>query len=145
MTTIAFDGKRLAADRRVSGDGFTYLMTKIRRCPDGRLIGASGNASAVMALLDWLEAGAAGEPPVKLDSPDWGDMIEVMPDGAVHLWGLYGRFRINDKLAAIGSGSCYARAAMACGRAADAAIAVAALFDSKTGDSCDVLPLKAPR
>jgi hypothetical protein len=143
MTTIAWDGSTLAADRRATGEGFAYTITKIRRCADGRLVGAAGNVSAVVALLDWQADGRAGDPPLSLSSTDWHDMIEVEPDGSVWLWGDHGRYRIHDRTAAIGSGACYARAAMACDRDAPAAIAVASLFDPKTGPDVDTLELLA--
>lgn len=135
----------MASDKKASGEGYTYTVTKIRRCPDGRLIGVSGKCSACSVLLDWLETGAHGDPPVKLDSDDWGDMIEVRPDGSVWLWGEYGRYRVHDNIAAIGSGMSYALGAMACGKTAEKAVAIAALFDPMTDARVDVLPLKATR
>jgi ATP-dependent protease HslVU (ClpYQ) peptidase subunit len=145
MTTIAWDGRTLAADRRAHGSGFMYAVTKIRRTPDGRLIGVAGNVSAVMAMLDWLEGGAEGEPPLPLTSDAWSDMIEIDAGGAAYLWGDHGRYRIHDKIAAIGSGMPYALGAMACGRCARSAILVAARFDPGTGTPIDTLSLKPPR
>ena len=37
MTTIAWDGTTLAADRRITSGTVTYSTTKIRRTSDGRL------------------------------------------------------------------------------------------------------------
>ena len=56
MTTVAWDGKELAADRRMVIGGCVYETTKIRRLSDGRLVGAAGcnawNAVQVASRLD---------------------------------------------------------------------------------------------
>lgn len=141
MTTIAWDGTTLAADRRISGCGGVLNTTKIIRAPDGRLIGASGKASACEALRQWLLT-KEGEPPVPLKDEAWGDLIEIEPDGTVYLWGEWGRFPVLDDEVAIGSGHQFARAAMACGKSAAEAIEIAALFDECTGSEVDALVLR---
>ena len=141
MTTIAWDGKTLAADRRVSGCGGILITCKIIRAPDGRLIGVSGRASACEALRQWMLT-KSGDPPVPLRDEAWGDIIEIEPDGAVYFWGEWGRFLVLNDEVAIGSGQQFARAAMACGKSAAEAVEIAALFDEQTGDGVDVLRLE---
>ena len=141
MTTIAWDGATLAADRRISSGTVVYSSTKIRRTADGRLIGATGDTGVCMAMLDWLEQG--GERPVCQDSERWASAIEILPDG--HCWMLNrdSRWRVEDAFAAIGSGRDYAMAVMALGHGAERAIDIAARFDPGTGNGSDALHLAA--
>ena len=142
MTTIAWDGVTLAADRRASSNGAPIMeVQKIHRTPNGALVGASGNYGACWALCAWVQAGAQGDPPVSLSSDDWGDILMVDPDGTLFLWGVHGRFPLANNRFAIGSGAAYALAAMACGRTAVEAVALAAEFDHQTGTLVDTLTL----
>jgi ATP-dependent protease HslVU (ClpYQ) peptidase subunit len=151
MTTVAWDGVTLAADRRASGGGMPAVsIRKIRRCADGRLVGGAGLAGAVLALLDWVEAGMQGDAPVRMDSDEWSDVLLVEPGrraGAMprlFVLGRYGRYEIEAPHFAIGSGAAYALGAMACGKSAAEAVKIAARFDIATGPEVVELPLLPP-
>jgi ATP-dependent protease HslVU (ClpYQ) peptidase subunit len=60
MTVIAWDGSTLAADKR-AGTGAPRTVTKIRRAPNGNLIGASGTVQGDAELMAWYERGADPE------------------------------------------------------------------------------------
>lgn len=139
MTTIAWDGAMLAADRQVNADGTRAgEMVKVRRGRDGRLFGCAGRASEVHPALTAL---AAGRKPKMSDETE---AIEVRPDGSVWLHDTRGSTPMLPGQFAIGSGACFALAAMACGRSATEAVLLAARFDHCTGNVLDTLTWEAP-
>lgn len=141
MTTIAWDGTTLAADRRITSGTVTYSTTKIRRTEDGRLIGATGDFGVCGQLLDWLEGG--GLRPQCQDSDRWVIALEVMPDGTAWMHNRDSRWMVEDDFVAVGSGRDYAMATMALGHDAHRAVEIAARFDPGTGNGVDALRLVA--
>lgn len=137
MTTIAWDGTTLVADRRISAGTVAYSTTKIRRTADGRLIGASGDYGVCCAVLDWLEQG--GPRPASQESERWVSALEILPDGVIWLHNRDSRWRVEDRFIAIGSGQDYALAVMALGHDAEKAVEIAARFDPGTGNGVDRL------
>src|SRR5271170_5660551 len=110
MTTIAWDGHTLAADKKFSG-GAPNVGRKIWRLNDGRIVGAAGVTALCIIWKDWLDHG--GDRPSSLGGEDYINGLEIALDGAVFFHGKYGRVPFEDKFAAIGSGECYAVAVMA--------------------------------
>lgn len=141
MTTIAWDGKTLAGDRRITSGTVTYSTTKIRRTQDGRLIGATGDFGVCSEMLDWLEKG--GKRPNCQDSDRWASALEVMPDGSCWMHNRDSRWRVEDPFVAVGSGRDYAMAVMALGHDSAKAIEIATRFDPGTGNGTDTLELEA--
>lgn len=141
MTTIAWDGAVLAADRRITSGTVTYSTTKIRRTADGRLIGATGDYGVCSAMLDWLESG--GSRPTCQDSERWISALEIMPDGSCWMHNRDSRWRVEDGFVAVGSGRDYAMATMALGHDARRAIEIASRFDPGTGNGVDALRFDA--
>lgn len=132
MTTITVRDGVMASDSRADGE---YIMTveKIHRLPDGGVIGGSGTASILAAVIHWIANGATGEPPSKQDD-DCYFLLLLKPDGTI--WRAENNttfFRILDPFAATGSGSNFAMAAMELGASAAEAVRVAARYDSGTG------------
>lgn len=125
MTTVAFDGRTLAADTQSSM--FRSTMQKVYRLKDGQLFGACGQFQDSTAVREWLENG--GEKPKVSEG-----FHAILIDG--------GLFVLEDKLVkikydrpyfAIGSGRDYAMAAMFLGKTAAEAVRVAHEFDLDTG------------
>lgn len=139
MTTIAWDGRTLAGDRRGNAGGMAYELSKIRRTADGRLLGFSGDIGVGMLMLDWLDRGGARPP--QQDTDRWATVLEITPDGACWCHGRDSRWRIEQPFFAIGSGRDFALAAMALGRSAAEAVDLAARFDTGTGNGVDALAL----
>jgi 20S proteasome alpha/beta subunit len=137
MTTIAWDGATLAADRRITSGTVTYSTTKIRRTADDRLIGATGDYGVCAAMLDWLENG--GTRPTCQDSDRWISALEIMPDGSIWMHNRDSRWPVEDRFVAVGSGRDYAMAVMALGHSARLAVEIAARFDPGTGNGVDEL------
>ena len=143
MTTIAWDGHTLAADRRVNSNGLIRTTTKIRRMRDGRLCGVSGHADAGMAALDWLEDTSLPRPAWMADKDEFCNVIEIDNYGYVWLYERFGRFRGEDRFTAIGSGRDFAISAMHFGKNAAEAVRFASFYDIWTGDGVDTLTLES--
>lgn len=138
MTIIAWDGKTLAADKQSTDSGLRRSVTKIRRTPDGCLLGAAGNSNICEALRRWFEAGAKAE-----DFPDkdkTSHLLVIHPDGKTDFYdGHWVPVTFESKRVAIGSGRDYAEAAMYLGKNAVEAVNVAIHFDSSCGNGMDTL------
>lgn len=72
MTTIAWDGRTLAADTQQTQDGYVCgYIRKIFKLDDGRIMAAAGQSPYSHAVVAWLNG---GEKPTIKD----GDRIEVI-------------------------------------------------------------------
>lgn len=143
MTTIAWDGKSLAADKLMSLQGLRGTCTKIQRGQDGSLIGVSGDFSTGLHAAQWVANGA--DPalmPATQDSENWVGILQIKPDGTIWKWERGPvPMKIEDWIFAVGTGRDYALAAMHLGKSAIEAVMVASRFDVYTGMGVDVLNL----
>lgn len=133
MTTIAWDGVTLAADRRTSEGGSVYREhTKIVRIPGG-FVACCGGTTYIHAFVSWARKGMRGKPPVA------DDLGALLAKGRRMYWVECGTV-INiprvEKLAT-GSGWRWAAAAMDFGCDAIGAIAYASTRDCHTGNGVD--------
>lgn len=144
MTTIAWDGKTLAADRRVTeGKTICCEFIKIRRLADGRVVGGAGELDVLSLMFDWLEAGgAADDRPTCMAAKSVTEVLEVTPKGEIWLHMQHGRVPLVRGPQALGSGAAYARAAMECGKSAAEAVRIASKFDAGTGTKVDAMELR---
>jgi ATP-dependent protease HslVU (ClpYQ) peptidase subunit len=147
MTVIAWDGKNLAADKRMnSGTGNPLTtITKIRRLASGGLVGWCGGISFCEAIVQWIEAGAD---PTAIEEK-WfeheelaGQVVFIAPGGLIMLYEHAFPITIENKIYALGSGGAYAIAAMHLGQDAVEAVKIACIYDSGCGNGIDVLTLE---
>jgi hypothetical protein len=101
MSTIATDGKAMAADGLVSSNGTVWAnnFEKIAKLPDGRIAGSVGSAYYIGPFVSWLENGG--------DFPETGDDFEglvLSPDGSVRSYDPKGRSIAEEVPTASGSG-----------------------------------------
>ena len=138
MTTLAWDGATLAADRRMdTGNGFT-ACSKIHKC--GRFwYGDAGGAADAEMCKEWLSGGAKPDERPELSAPGQHGLAVEARTG--HLFIVEGArptlVRVMDPQFAVGSGGDFARAAMAFGKTAVEAVEFAAKFDSNTGNGTE--------
>jgi len=139
MTTVAWDGKTLAADSQGTIGGIRCKVAKILRSRNGFLAAAAGPADAILPWLRWVAAGLKpDEQPEQLS--DKGMVMIVDPKGRVYTFeGSPVRMPLLDKFWAFGSGGELAMGAMAMGADARTAVKVAAKFDVYTGGRIVVL------
>lgn len=143
MTCVAWDGRTLAADRLMCNGYTGQSTTKIERF-GVELIGITGDLSVGLEVRAWYLNGA--DPlsfPSSNRNPDKGaSLIVVRPSGEV--WKFESgphAFRVEGAFCAFGSGDEAALVAMACGKTAAEAVALAAMFNTTVGHGVDTLEL----
>lgn len=153
MTTIVWDGKCLCGDTKRSLDnGLSIDVQKVfkinkpkfdliannhlitKHVSEYILVGSAGNSSTCVAFVESLKG--LQEKQISDKSLYSFSSIIVTDNGKI--------FQIDDSMLAvditdvnkysIGSGSCYAIAAMECGKSAEEAIKIASKFDSNTSE-----------
>lgn len=139
MTTIAWDGVTLAADRQTSYAGSVYLAaSKIHKIPGG-YIACCGEYAKFDPFLNWARKGMKGKPPTE-------DMAAILIKGGKAFWvedGAIFPVEAGKKLA-LGTGWKWAAAAMDFGQDAVEAVAYACTRDNSSGGGVDhVRPIGA--
>lgn len=138
MTTIAWDGQKLAGDTQGNCYGMKARAEKVFRLHDGRLYGGSGEYQHVLAARDWLNG---GDRP-KFESDDSFAALLVSLDGSCsRLEKCLVEMPVYESFAACGSGMDFATAAMHFGKSAREAVEVACALDVNTGGDVLVLEL----
>lgn len=143
MTTIAWDGKTLAADKQLTKGGAKFSVTKIKRIK-GLLIGIAGDAFLKQQLLHWFREGTKHEdfPELQKSEDTNCHVITINADKECHFWGTTPHpILIEEDFFAIGSGAHFALATMECGRNSVEAVRVAAKFDCNSGLGVDILEM----
>jgi ATP-dependent protease HslVU (ClpYQ) peptidase subunit len=138
MTTIATDGRSMAADGRVCAGAtiFGSNAKKIIRLADGRICGCAGNSRYQAPFVAWLANGG--------DLPEMDDEFEalvLMPDGTVVSYDHKGRSLPEELPTASGSGREFALAAMDLGASPEEAVKAACARDTMSGGEITVLEL----
>lgn len=133
MTTIATDGKSMAADGMAKDHCDTIVSMsrpKVFRLSDGRIIGAAGNSFDIDSWRDWLECGKIGDCPIESDQ--FAALI-LHATGAVHWVDHKGREIPTPTPCSVGSGQDVALGAMEAGANAFRAVQIACLRDPFSG------------
>lgn len=139
MTTIAYRDGVLAADTQISqNDRIIGHAIKIRRLPDGSLLGFAGDTSVGQKLLQVEDHAQALH--FQFDK-DAGDGILVSPTGEVHHLEYNGHCQVTGDYFATGSGWQIALGAMAAGLTARGAVELAIKHDVYSGGDITVLEL----
>ena len=136
MTTIAarFSTREIAADSMVSGEGFHYSASKLRK-KKSSIIGAAGEWHHVLEFYKRLQNKKS------LDSDCDISALELRNDGIWVNESTIIPTHIQQDFFAIGSGSSYAIAAMHLGKSPKEAVEIAALFDPSTRGPITVMTL----
>lgn len=145
MTVIAWDGKTLAADRRM-GSYCHRTVTKIARSErTGALMGASGTGCGGAELMAWYEAGADPQswPEFHRKGDEASVMCVVTVDRRVFEYnGTPHPIECHDPNYSLGSGRDVARTAMHLGLDAWRAVELANELCSECGNGIDSLALE---
>lgn len=139
MTTIAYDGKSLAADSQCTTGGLKCRAVKIVKSPSGFLAAGTGDLNSILPWLRWVRRGLRPEEqPESLNSKS--TIVIVDPRGRAHTFeGAAVRTPLLEKFWAFGSGAELALGAMAMGADARTAVKVACKFDVYTSGRVVVL------
>ena len=145
MTTIAFDGKTVAADTQVSV-GYSLMPGKTHKyfpLGGGSYLLGAGLMSEIADWAEWIRGGREGKPPRLRDSSLWlltstgkrkkvSAILKSSGSSYVHL------LDVNPPWA-IGSGGEVALGAMGAGATAAEAVKIASRFDAFTNSKVDIL------
>lgn len=141
MTTIAWDGKTLAADKRVTFGMEIATTTKIFRI-NGMLVGCSGDASIGSSCVQWVRDGMNKNNYPEAQRTDPCSLLVIHADGTINFYGKApDPLVIEDSHFTIGSGGEFAHAALYLGKTAREAVEVACALDSSSGNGIDTLEL----
>jgi hypothetical protein len=85
MTILVWDGKTLAADKRLNrGDNVAGVVTKIKKLENGKLLGYCGASAFQEAAFDWVERGANPERyPKPIDTEDYIGILVINTDKSI--------------------------------------------------------------
>lgn len=138
MTTIAFDGKTVAADRLVDE---WMNVGKLFKLKDGRIVTGAGFYDQVVEVVAWLKRGGGeSDRPALAEGEDQdSDILVIHPDGKAYwlTWPYLRPVLVRDKFIAVGSGAKLALGAMAAGADARRAVQIACRFDPASGKGVD--------
>lgn len=136
MSTVAWDGKSLAADS-VGASGSTLVTTgKLYHLPNGEAAATTGDYAAGQIMVEWYQAGAdlAEYPKCQANEDSNATLIVAKPGGACCFYSMHPHVvTVMDPFMAWGSGRDYALGAMAMGADAAKAVHVACRFDAWSG------------
>jgi ATP-dependent protease HslVU (ClpYQ) peptidase subunit len=139
MTTVAWDGKILAADRLANDQGMPIEARKIFTLQDGRMLAFAGSFNDAYDVVSWLNG--EGAEPGNLEE---FSAILIDFDGLPYL--LQGGMQMlpldPSKPHAIGCGRDFAIATMHLGGTAVDAVMVASKFDVNTGLGVDAFRIE---
>lgn len=141
MTTVAWDGRTLAADKQITFGSLALRGRKVFRVPDpdGRryLVGFAGKAYVIEAMLFWMRNPATSPPRIHGDD----DIHVLIVDGRRRLFTINNAslvwVPVSARRYAIGSGADFAEGAMDAGAPAAAAVRIAMRRDVHTGIGVD--------
>ncbi len=136
MTTIACDGKSIAGDCKVTGNGMIHSVTtpKVFKLANGSVVGISGTVYFYSEAVRFLNG--------ELDAIDFGNEFEAIilhADGRAECMDGKGRRYEQPSPCATGSGTAAALAAMAMGADAAQAVRISMAIDMGTGGALTVL------
>jgi hypothetical protein len=137
MTTLAWDGRILAADQQATISGTRVRTKKLFKLPDGSWVAGCGSEQDVMIAIDYFKALLTDPETEKPEVENIG-IVRVWPDGAVahYEYGLVA-MEIRDRVFAQGSGMDPAMAMLRSGFDAVRAVEVAMQVDCKSGMGID--------
>ena len=136
MTVIAFDGRRIAVDSRITRAGRIECGRKWKRLADGTLVLWEGDVFHALELLRWYEDGADPAQWPERDSPD--ARLIVVRDGQIHEYAGPHPIEHAMQVLAWGSGADLALGAMEHGAPAYVAVEIASRRNAYCGGSIAV-------
>jgi hypothetical protein len=145
MTTIAYDGRTLAADRRANSSGAIRTVCKIFDCGEYVFAG-TGVADESELIAGYIRKGFSLAAAKELDFSDENSYGIVVRKADGKCFCISGKHLtlvpILDEQFAMGSGRDFALSAMAFGKTAKEGVEFAMRFDAATGNGVDCYEFK---
>ena len=142
MTTVACDGKSLAADGMVTGSDAVHMLSfpKARRLPDGSVFAWSGQPNDGDAWERFLSGTDA-----EIRASDGSEAIRLFLGGEIICYNEIGRGYKQSAPCATGSGVKFALAAMLAGAPSKRAVEIACELDVYSGGTIIELVPELPQ
>ncbi len=144
MSTVAFDGNTIAADKQSTSADLALITTKLKRLSSGIILATVGGTAEGRIMMKWFEDGAdlKSYPECQKDKENWARLIVILADGAVYEYESQPiALHFQGGPRAWGSGRDYALGAMENGTTAERAIITASKYDIYTGCGVDAITL----
>jgi ATP-dependent protease HslVU (ClpYQ) peptidase subunit len=141
MTAIATDGKSMAGDGLMTGNGaiFSEEEVKVHRLKNGSLVGVCGNSYNAPAFVAWLDGGEE-----KPELTEDFEALVLLPDGTCRSYDNKLRHINVPVPTATGSGQEFAMGAMAVGASPEDAVKAACERCTNCGGKITVLHIDEP-
>jgi hypothetical protein len=141
MTTIATDGKTIAADgQNTSGWEIVDLQYEKIRAVNGSVYATSGDAGMLDPLIAWSEAGAAAKDVPQKYGDGWSFLVISREGRKLYTSGCPYPTPVPKEFT-LGSGGDYARGAMRAGKSPAEAVAIAIELDAASGGTIRVIDI----
>lgn len=145
MTTIATDGRSIAADSQVGAECKHGTVSKLHRASDGAVLGCAGYVTDLSVFVDWYETyaksyindGRLAPKPDRLDTNF--DGLILRPDGTILNVANDGTYFEHTAPAAVGSGCRFAYGAMDAGCDPARAVLIACGRDAFTSEPVEMM------
>lgn len=145
MSTVAWDGKSLAADRNGARGDLVLVAPKLYPLIGGGALATTGDYAAGRLMVEWYQAGAdlTKYPPCQA-TEGYASLIVAKPGGVCEYYSVNPHsIAVLDPFMAWGSGCDFALGAMARGATAKEAVEVACRFDVWSGGGVESVEVKA--
>ena len=148
MTTIAWDGRAMSADRQMTdrNTALQVVRSKLRRITyEGKpaLAAGAGTSVYIAAVIDWLAKGQpADSKPEMPTTPDSFTVIVATEAGLFEYIDSLRPLALGQIKWAIGTGSEFALGAMDAGASAKRAVQIACVRDINSGLGIDTITLR---
>lgn len=140
MTTIAFDGQTLAADRQATHNNTPVLYGKLKKITfrgEPAYVGCAGEIDQWATVLDWITTGCDKDKVPCIDAKCFSVMVITKSKNVFYLNDGFYFYEMGKSKWAIGSGAEFALGAMAHGATAEEAVSIACTLDVNTGLGID--------
>ncbi len=133
MSVVAWDGRTVAADRRVTENDVPHLCRKVFRTKHGEILAFVGGFDHGLSLVRWYKSGGNAAKFPKARKADSATLIVFSKTRVYEFDGSPRAMPVSDKFMAWGSGKGPALGAMAMGADARRAVKIAGRYNVNCG------------
>lgn len=138
MSIIIWDGKTIAADKQMTGNGIIHVATKIFKVNDKEVVAFNGALDQAYVLFEWYKNGCVKDDwPDFQSSDEWTGMVVATQNTLQVYQRYYLPITYEDKYLTFGAGREIALGALSMGADAIKAVKIVCLHESSCGCGID--------
>jgi hypothetical protein len=140
MTSVAWDGVTLAADRQAVHNNTPVLWAKLRKITfrgEPAYLAFAGEIDQCNSVVDWIVAGCDPDKIPVIETKNFSILVITKSKKAFYLNDGFFFYEMGKSKWAIGSGADFALGAMAHGATAEEAVGIACTLDVNSGLGVD--------